>query len=108
MMFGLGFEKDAMPKILRLLTCACVNKTRRFRRCVSGNCIGFESLTLHAASPDMFDIACPIDPPADPPINLVTAKKKMKTTLMCYQHLQIIILLNGFQQEPSKNHHVNL
>jgi hypothetical protein len=61
---------------LEILTCACVKRTRRFRRCVSGNCIGFESLTLHAARPDMFDIAWPIDPPAEPPINLVTAKEK--------------------------------
>lgn len=30
-------------------TCACVNKTLLFRRCANGNCIGFVSVTLHAA-----------------------------------------------------------
>lgn len=58
-----------------VLTCACVNRTRRFLRCVSGNCIGFVSLTLQAANPVILDIACPIEPPADPPINLVTENK---------------------------------
>lgn len=38
----------------RSFTCACVKRTRRFRRCASGNCIGFESLTLHAPRPPMF------------------------------------------------------
>lgn len=69
---------------MKLLTCAWVNRTRRFRLWVRGNCIGFESETLHAASPDMFDI-CPIDPPADPPINLVTVNKN-ENNVMCYQH----------------------
>lgn len=90
---------------LRVLTCACVKRTRRFRRCVSGNCIGFESPTLHAASPDMFDMACPIDPPADPPINLVTANKR--------QEFVINIVLISFSsrwatEESSNNHHVDL
>lgn len=64
----------------KILTWAWVNRTRRFRLWVSGNCIGLESLTLHAASPDIFDI-CPIDPPADPPINLVTANKNENNVL---------------------------
>lgn len=73
-----------------ILTCACVNRTRRFLRCVSGNCIGLESLTLQAANPVMFDIACPIEPAADPPpINLVTAKRIRKQIeerkKSCYQ-----------------------
>ena len=66
-----------------VLTCACVNRTRRFLRCVSGNCIGFVSLTLQAANPVILDIACPIEPPADPPINLVTENKI--NTKKCYQ-----------------------
>lgn len=97
--------KDHEEVEVWVLTCACVKRTRRFRRCVSGNCIGFESPTLHAASPDIFDIACPIDPPADPPINLVTANKR--------QEFVINILLIEFcsrwaTEESSNNHHVDL
>lgn len=73
-----------------ILTCACVNRTRRFLRCVSGNCIGLVSLTLHAANPVMFDIACPIEPPADPPINLVTANKMKKK--LCYQQISVLYI----------------
>lgn len=51
------------------LTCVCVNRTRRFLRWANwGNCIGFESETLHAAKPPILPM-WPIDPPAEPPIN---------------------------------------
>lgn len=56
-------------------TCACVNNTLRFLRCASGNCIGFESVTLQAAKLPIF-VMCPIEPPVDPLISLETVKKK--------------------------------
>lgn len=83
-----------------------MNRTRRFRRCVNGNCIGFESLTLHAAvSPLILDIG----PPADPPINLVTAKKEIKC--VCYQTIfpfmgeKYYPFAQWHLEEPSNDHH---
>lgn len=58
-------------------TCACVNKTLRFLRCASGNCIGFESDTLQAAKLPIF-VMCPIEPPVDPLISLETERKRKK------------------------------
>lgn len=58
-----------------ILTCAWVKRTRRFRRWASGNCIGFVSVTLHAARLPMLDMAWPMLPPAEPPISRETAKK---------------------------------
>lgn len=60
---------------LIILTWAWVNNTLRLRRCVKGNCNGFESVTLHVARLPILAI-CPIEVVADPPINLVTAKLK--------------------------------
>lgn len=57
----------------KVQTCACVNKTLRFLRCASGNCIGFESDTLQAAKLPIF-VICPIEPPVDPLISLETEK----------------------------------
>lgn len=53
---------------LSKLTWAWVNSTRLFRLCAKGNCIGFVSVTLHAAKPPIL-LMCPIDPLAEPPIN---------------------------------------
>lgn len=63
--------------VVPTLTCACVNSTLRLRRCASGNCIGFESLTLHAPRPPMLGM-CPIEPPAEPLIRRETVEKKMR------------------------------
>lgn len=58
-----------------ILTCCCVNNTRRFRLCANGNCIGFESPTLHAAKLPILPI-WPMEPPAELPINLETVERK--------------------------------
>lgn len=82
-----------------------MNKTRRFLRCVKGNCIGFESPTLHAAlSPLIFDIG----PPADPPINLVTAKNKsdmLSNNLFAYNKKKNYPFAQWHLEEPSNDHH---
>lgn len=77
-----------------------MKRTRRFRRWVSGNCIGFESLTLHAANPDMFDM-CPIDPPADPPINLVTGNRTRDYQRVLSNIFAEAFFDDGFHKSPS-------
>lgn len=59
----------------RLLTWAWVNSTRRFRLCANGNCIGFESDTLHAARL-LILLMWLIEPPAELPINRDTETKQ--------------------------------
>jgi hypothetical protein len=60
------------------LTWACVKRTRRFRRCASGNCMGLVSpVTLHVDRPDMLPMFMFMPAVADEPMRRETAKSRI-------------------------------
>ena len=61
-------------------TWACVKRTLRFRRCVSGNCMGLVSATLHVDNADMLPMF--ILAVADEPISRDTVTTTTKTSVV--------------------------